>query len=436
MVMVAKRSGALFALPLLVAAGALGACAGKLPPCPAAGGPAWRELASAHFRVSTDADPETARNALRDLERFQAALLTVFRADPNLRTGQLPVIVVRDGWDDFADPELAGWFTRALFQPLVVMQAESDLGRQEIIKHELVHYLSAKVMPIQPLWLAEGLASYFQTLDYDPDKGDVTVGRPPSNLLAIAQNVARVPFPELLTATKIDINRSIFYASAWAAVHFLMNRHPNELSAFQAALHARVPVGAAWAQGFGKLTPDELDVELRQYLDGGKYELLIFPFAAPSGDPIAERPMSDAEAHAARAQLLFVGRRNRAAALPGYAGDQQDDQARVRREIDEALRLDPGNVRARAIAHFELRQPVDLDAAKRATEASPRSWMAWLLLSEAFHQRHMPAQDDAARKAVDLAWDDPSVTIGLIQTVDAPKKAPSPPSPESSRQGP
>jgi hypothetical protein len=48
--------------------------------------------------------------------------------------------------------------------------------------------------------------------------------------------------------------------------------------------------------------------------------------------------------------------------------------------------------------------------------------MAWLLLAEAFHERHMHAQDETARRAVDLAWEDPSVTITLIQTVGGAKK--------------
>jgi hypothetical protein len=413
-------SRALFAALLLIAAGVLGGCAGKLPPCPAAGGPAWRELTGAHFRLRTEADPDTALAALRDLEQFQAALLTVFRAS-DLRTGRIPVIVVRDGWEAFSDLQLAGWFTRVLFQPLVVMRADSQLGRQDIIKHELVHYLSAKVMPIQPLWLAEGLATYFQTLDYDADKGEVTVGRPPAGLLAIAQNGARLRLSELFAANKIDGDVGVFYASAWATVHFLMNRHADELRAFQSALHARVPAATAWTQAFGKLTPAELDFELANYLDGGRYSLLVFPFAPARADPIAERQMSDAEVHATRAQLLLLGRRNHVAQSED-AVDQREAEAGARREIDEALRLDPGSVGTRAIAHFELGQPVDLDAAKRATLASPGDWMAWLLLAEAFRERHMGAQDDTELKAVELAWDDPSVTIVLVQPVRGAKK--------------
>src|SRR4051794_5254540 len=251
---------------LLLVAGAFGGCAGKLPPCPAAGGPAWRELASAHFRVRTDTDPATARGALRDLEQFQAALLTVFGGSADLRTGRLPVILVRDGWDDFSDHWIAGWFTRVLFQPLVIMRAGSEFGNQDVIKHELVHYLSAKVMPVQPLWLGEGLASYFQTLECDPDKGEIRVVEPPLNLLRVAQNGPSIPLPELFAATRIDGDRTAFYASAWATVHFLMNRHAGELHAFEKGLSGRLPIAVAWAQAFGKLTPADLDYELRNYL--------------------------------------------------------------------------------------------------------------------------------------------------------------------------
>ena len=45
------------------------------------------------------------------------------------------------------------------------------------------------------------------------------------------------------------------------------------------------------------------------------------------------------------------------------------------------MRLDPGSVAARALAHFELREPVDLDAAERAIQENPTTgWpgCSWL----------------------------------------------------------
>ena len=51
--------------------------------CPEQGGPAWRELASDHFSLSTDLDSEEAREAVRDLEDFRAMLIAT--AWPRLR---------------------------------------------------------------------------------------------------------------------------------------------------------------------------------------------------------------------------------------------------------------------------------------------------------------------------------------------------------------
>src|SRR5947207_12296891 len=115
----------------LALAGAASAC-GHLPPCPAAGGPAWTELQSAHFRLRTDESPAAARAALADFEHLEAALLFVFGAPSDLDTGRVPVVVVDRGWTDFAPREVAGYFPSVLFQPLVVMASVSQLARHDV----------------------------------------------------------------------------------------------------------------------------------------------------------------------------------------------------------------------------------------------------------------------------------------------------------------
>ena len=49
------------------------------------------------------------------------------------------------------------------------MAAASQAFQVDVIKHELVHYLSAKILTTQPPWFAEGLATYYQTIEYDAD---------------------------------------------------------------------------------------------------------------------------------------------------------------------------------------------------------------------------------------------------------------------------
>jgi hypothetical protein len=148
-------------------------------------------LRSAHFRLRTDKKPADARVTLTDLEQLRAALLKVFGAPVDFDTGQVPVVVVDSGWTDFAPRQVNGFFTRALFQPLVVMAATSQLYGQELIKHELVHFLSNKVMTHQPPWMAEGLASYYETIEYDTETGRITVGRPPP-ALCVRRSAGRV----------------------------------------------------------------------------------------------------------------------------------------------------------------------------------------------------------------------------------------------------
>ena len=272
------------------------------------------------------------------------------------------------------------------------MQAGNEVGRQQTIKHELVHYLSEKVMPVQPPWLAEGLATYFQTLEVDDEKGQLAVGRPPAELLRIVQNTSLMNVPELMAAKQVPSERSLFYASAWATVHFLMNHHLDEFRNYETALRARISPAEAWTRAFGALTPAALDAEIRTYLDGGQYAVLIFPFAQARAGAVPERLLSDADVHATRALLALSGGQN-PAARPEFTERNSDYRARARRELDEALRQDPFS-RLRS-GHCALRAR----NARRSLDGHARpmahDWMAWLLLAEALREHGTQGEDDA-----------------------------------------
>ena len=390
------------------------ACAGRLPPCPAAGGPAWRELATEHFRLRTDLDDERARSLLAALEQFRTALLTVFRSSDDLRTGRLPVVAVDRGWGDFADAKLEGFFTRALFQPLIVMKGDSTLAEQNVIKHELVHYLTRLIMPVQPRWLSEGLASYFETVEVDPDERKISVGRPPSNLLQTVQLSGPLDADEMMATKGLDENVDRFYATAWLAVHYLMNHRNAELRQYEEALRDGVSPSAAWTRAFGAFTFAALMTDLRSYMDGGQYELLIYPLPGPPAPSIAAHLLADADVHATRAMLFVWGgrgpRRDARVDLPTPASFR----ARAERELAEALRDEPGHPDARAIAHFELGAPLALEAAQLAARERAGDWMSWLLLAEALRQQGVAeGQAEAAQRALQLAREDPSVSFAV-----------------------
>jgi len=388
------------------------ACAAHLPPCPRAGGAAWRELANSHLRLRTDLEEEPARTLLSSLAQLRAALLVVFHASPDLATGALPVIVVDRGWSDVADASLSGFFTRELFQPLLVMRNEANVAQEEDIKHELVHYFSSLIMPEQPRWLAEGLATYFQTLDYDAEKQQVTVGRPPADRLATVQQLGLLTLDEMAAMKTLDSDTGRFYASAWLTVHYLMNHQTQALARYEAALNRQEPFPDAWREAFGGLTGAELSEQVRRYMDGGQYALLTFRMPPVASDAVQARVLSDAEAHATRAELLVQGSRGMQREERVDRRPREEFRARARAELAEALRQDPAEVLGRAIAAFDLGETLDVAAARAATERQPSDWMAWLLLAKALEQHGVAdGRAEATAKAAELAALDPSVTL-------------------------
>jgi hypothetical protein len=293
-------------LPLL---GALGACEAHLPPCPAAGGPVWTELEGTHFRLRTDASPADARVALGDLEQLEAALLTVFGAPPDLNTGKIPAVLVDRGWTDIVPNKVQGYFTYALFRPLVVMPAAGRANRQETIKHELVHYISRQFMPRQPEWLSEGLATYYQTIEYDADAGRITVGRPQPAMVRAAQWISVSNLTSMFATKEIGEDVDRFYAAAWITIHYLMNHRTAALAVYEKALHDGADPDAAWTSAFGSQTPTQLALDIRQYAAGGRYAMLSYRFSTAKFAAPVERRLSDADTHATRALLYVTGGR-------------------------------------------------------------------------------------------------------------------------------
>jgi hypothetical protein len=391
------------------------ACAAHFPPCPSAGGPAWTELESAHFRLRTDGPLADARAALTELEQLQAALLTIFGAPSDLDTGRLPVVLVDRGWTDFAPRQVDGFFTSALFQPLIVIIAGGEIGRQYRIKHELVHYLSSKIMPRQLPWLEEGLATYYETIEYDADAGRITVGRPSPGRLRWAQLAGAATIERLFTAKTIDSGDegiARFYGAAWITVHYLMNHRKEALLAYEKAMRARASPDAAWAVAFGSQTPAQLAADVRRYVNRGQYAMPSYAFPRLQLTVPIERRMSDADAHATRALLYLTGGRMRVY-TPEAGPDSADPRYAARRELDEALRQEPAHVRSLAIAHWMLGAPVEFERAEAATRNNAGDWLAWALLSDAYETRHDRAGwDDAVKHLTELARADRSVSIG------------------------
>jgi tetratricopeptide (TPR) repeat protein len=377
--------------------------------CPDRGGPAWREVRSAHVLLQTDLSSGKARELAQEVERmYEVVLHGLFRTPPP-PLGLLRVIALRseEEFGLFAPKNAAAYYRAGdVYGPTIVMPGVFAEAQRIVVAHEITHHVTAQVFARQPRWFSEGLASYMETVGSSGPNNTPTMG-------GIPRYLYRLAFPyhggigRVLTATDLTDDTGRPYALAWALVHFLVNHHPQELGQLEARFARGQDPAVAWREVFPRWDPasrdgaDALDRELGGYLGRGKFGYRDVKL--PPAQPVAERPMSAAEAHGVRLSLPWINR------------GEKVEPARVRAETDEALAHDAGHVAALALLAAGAPPEERLRLAERATAAHPEDVRAWLLLGRALppaeerrrieaYQRATAADGTNATALNDLAW--------------------------------
>jgi hypothetical protein len=246
----------------------------------------------------------------------------------------------------------------------------------------------------QPSWLAEGIATYFESAQNHG--GSVEAGLPREDRLRSIRTRGLLPTAELFAcrAVRNDCDQQMFYATAWAMFTFLVNAHLAELSRYLARLDELPPAAAdrAWREVFPAMPPGiELDHALHDFTSFGKLALIHYDAPAVEVTPTV-RAMTDGEVAPVRAMARLVH-----GDTPGALAD-----AAV------AERAEPTSLLA-ALAHVAAdRAGVSLDTARAVAAAHPSDWRAYWLLA-----RVATAQDarDARDRMCTLAAADPSAAI-------------------------
>lgn len=260
----------------------------------------WSAATTDHVVLYTDVDPQVALETAWALEDFDRALAHVFLDCTSLSTrAPTEVVMLADARDyvDVAPPQTGGFFTRGrsgvgAIPARIVVPASAD-GRHvnvaQVFVHELTHRFVHACFPDAPVWLNEGIATYFETLRVRDDA--VLVGIAPYRFepgetaeLVRADGVivhridpVRLPpvselvrlRPEEFYARELDheIGRA-HYAAAWALVHLLLVGGDADLRArfvrfLEVLRTSRVDASGAFAQAFrGR----DLDGEVSVYL--------------------------------------------------------------------------------------------------------------------------------------------------------------------------
>lgn len=400
--------------PALALALLLAACGGpQLSRLPSQGGPRWREIASPHFVLRTDLDLEDARDAVRSLEQYRELLVeVVFGEAPRARRARNLVVAVR-GFDDWralgARRDLLGftWADSILRQPVLAFVGQDDRGfarqdRGETIVHELAHLVSFAILGPHPRWLAEGIASYFESARVDRVTRHGSFGRFPWHFQDLMRANGLQPFDRVVSG-QVDPaaqRTPAFYMSSHIVVSFLMNTRPEVFMTYQERLTETTQAqhDVLWGEVFPDLPPSRLPGEISAWMKGGavREHRLELTLAAPE---LSERELSDADVEATRALVIAA-----------VAGEQPDAPARIERHAAAALAIDATHPMA-ALLSAMVAGKADAGIGRTVTRAHPDDYLAWLLLGAPTTGAE---QREAVGRLCALAGQNPAIDLSKL----------------------
>lgn len=381
-----------------------------LPATLVAAGTGWHKVATPRFTLYSNAAAADALQAGEELQVFISALHTIVPVNLD-RLPPLTVVIFRKEKEfkpfrplapDGKPRDVAGYFSRApSWAVFGLAQSSMDDELRRVVYHEAVHwFLSGDDTP-NPLWLEEGLAEVFSTFAVDA-KGLASWGSPLPAHIALLRHETPLPLARLLYIGRSDplfnesLRTGVFYAGAWAFVHYLLFGEQTEakveLRDFLAAQRGGLLPDQAFASVF-KADYAQMDKTLAAYLRRGRYFEGGFPRPAELGALRAEAA-SEFEIAIALARLalgsdqaaLAVGHARRALALTpdsplshellGYAARSRKDNDGALAAFEEAARLKSrdhevyfslaqGIVNPGAAESFYLRAPLTPSEARR-----------------------------------------------------------------------
>jgi tetratricopeptide (TPR) repeat protein len=289
----------------------------------------WTRLRTDHLVIVSNAGESGTRDVAERLERFIDTLSSLGSIEV---TPDVPVTVMvfrNDASFSRFRPRqagktmsLSGYFQRADDENLIALSLETsaDAYPYRVIFHEYAHALTTRAAVLWPLWLQEGLAEFCSTFEADDQFAEL--GLPVPEHVALLDRERWLPLRTLFAVDRTSSlytgdQQKIFYAEAWALVHYLLvgdhGRHRPGVAQFANGLAAGRAADRAFASAFD-VSGAALEPALRQYIAGRQFvdESLRLERPAPAVSASFDK-LTSGEADVYQGSLLMrVGRRDEA----------------------------------------------------------------------------------------------------------------------------
>jgi tetratricopeptide (TPR) repeat protein len=236
----------------------------------------WVGFSTPHFELYTTNDETTAYEAVQRFEVLHDFFqqLGMPGGLPNTTPqSKVRVIAFRSAREFSAhqvSPAACAYYQRTRAGDYIVMQ-DLEPDHYQVGVHEYTHFLFRGSGLKLPLWLNEGLAEFYSSLE--SRNGQVIVGRPPYGRLRTLRTQSWITLKTLFSAgqaspyyTQAD-KMAIFYAESWALTHMLAmqsdyaSQFPRLLSLISSGTPALEAVQILYHKN-----PDQLISDLNDYL--------------------------------------------------------------------------------------------------------------------------------------------------------------------------
>lgn len=346
----------------------------------------WRSVRTNNMFVIGNADPEKLRQVAAWLEFFHGAFARLISR--NVLDSSVPttVIIFRDeaSFRPFKPlyqgraANVSGFFQAGDDVNYIAISLDpNDRDPYGTAFHEYVHQHLNENIPNAPLWLNEGLAELYGSLQFSGN--DALLGAPIYPYMRLLREAGLIPLKTLFSigTNSPHYNEAdktgIFYGQSWALVHYLMladRGRPEQFKRFLQLISRGDDTSKAIENAFG-VSIETLEEELRSYVRQGNLSALRIatvdnPQTYGSYTAMQRSALSDGEANYYLGDLLL------------HAG--RDSEAE--RYLKQAVALDPGFTPSYAsLGVLYVRQHRYADAKKYLEKAtsSPQSYMVHYL---------------------------------------------------------
>ena len=240
----------------------------------------WLKLSSEHFEIYSAENEKKAQKVLEHLERVRKAfeLLTKVQItnDESVR-----VLLFRNEreYREYAYGQFSlAHYMSARGRDYIVL-SDFDNRTERVLNHEYFHLFSKHANFHFPVWMEEGLADFYSTLEIT--KRDVSLGLPVVNHHNYLNSLQGRPMPlaQIVAVdhkNRHDGDRSIterLYAQGWALIHMTFagkDMSGRSQKFFEAVRDGDANTAEAYQSVYG-LSLAELDQRLARYIQQGAY---------------------------------------------------------------------------------------------------------------------------------------------------------------------